>query len=77
MWEDHLDYPMLCLSLRLSPGLRIDLKCAPAICVPHESLNDLHVLSDGHQHSGKAVPIDMLLHPGTRRPDGSSGRSLP
>jgi hypothetical protein len=37
--EDHFDNPMQCVSLRLNPGLGIDLKRAPAVGASHGTVS--------------------------------------
>jgi hypothetical protein len=58
--EDHFDNPMQCVSLRLNPGLGIDLKRAPAVGVSHQLLYDLHVFPIRHQQAGEAVSTMSL-----------------
>jgi hypothetical protein len=65
--EGHFDNPTLRLSLRLNPGLKIDLESAPAVCMAHKFLYNLHILPVRHQHGGampERVPTDALPNPG-------------
>jgi len=43
--ENHLDHTLLCFALGQDPRLAIDFKHATAASMPHQFLNDLHVLS--------------------------------